>query len=147
MFDHQFRILGLDGDACPDRASANPQIAEIVGRLFHATRPTLDRARVGSELLAKTNRHRVLQMRTPRFDDVVELGPLRRERRPEPVGCSHEWTELRQARETNVGRDRIVRALRHVHMIVRMHRLILAALPAEDLIRAIGQHLVDVHVV
>ena len=52
-----------------------------------------------------------------------------------------------RAREADVRRNRVVRGLRHVHVIVRMNRRVLAALFAENLVRAIGEHLVGVHVV
>src|SRR4051812_6854931 len=86
-------------------------------------------------------------MRAAGLDDVVEFAPLRGERDAKRFERGEESVELRETRETNVGWNRVVRALRHVDVIVRMHRLVLAALSAEQLVRAIGEHLVYVHVV
>ena len=64
-----------------------------------------------------------------------------------PSNAVDECVELRQARETDVRRDRVVRGLRHVDVIVRMHGRVRAARAAEDLVGAIREHLVHVHVV
>src|SRR5439155_16499580 len=42
--------------------------------------------------------------------------------------------------------ERVVRRLRHVHMVIRMHRLMAAERLAGDLRAAVRDHLVDVHV-
>jgi hypothetical protein len=44
------------------------------------------------------------------------------------------------------GREAVVRRLAHVDVIVRVHRRLGARLGAEQLVRARGNHLVDVHV-
>src|SRR5690349_23380504 len=55
--------------------------------------------------------------------------------------------QLGQRGQADGGRDHVVGGLRHVDVIVGMHRLVRAALPAQQLVRAIGEHLVTVHVV
>ena len=77
---HQRRILLLDRHAGADSAAADPEIAQIVGRLVDAFDAARNRSGVRREFLAETNRHRVLQMRAPGLDDVVELHALRRQR-------------------------------------------------------------------
>ena len=49
-------------------------------------------------------------------------------------------------RDMHRGRERIVRRLAHVDVIVRMHRLLGAEFAAEHLVGAVGDHLVQVHV-
>ena len=80
MRDHQRWILLLDRHPGADRAAANPEIAQIVGRLSDPFDAAGKRSGVGREFLSETNRHCVLQMRAPGFDDVVELHALRRQR-------------------------------------------------------------------
>ncbi len=89
---HQPGILRLDVDAGADRAAADAQVAQLVGRLASFCRCRRDRMPVRGELLAEPDRHRVLQVRAARFDDVVELlslapGAPRRADRTRP-GCA-----------------------------------------------------------
>ena len=51
-----------------------------------------------------------------------------------------------QQREARRGRKHVVRRLSHVDVVVRMHARVAAARLAEELRRAVGQHLVGVHV-
>ena len=80
------------------------------------------RAGVRGELLAEADRHRILQVRAAGLHDVVELPALRGERVAQRLERRHERVELRQAREPDVRGNRVVGALRHVDVIVRMHR-------------------------
>ena len=145
--DHQVGILFLHRDARADGAAANAQVTQVVRGLGDAPHAALDRVRVRVELLAESNRHRVLQMRATGFDDVVELLTLGGERRAQVLERAHERPELRETREPDVRRNRVVGRLRHVHVVVRMHGRVLAPRAAEELVGAIGQHLVGVHVV
>ena len=49
-------------------------------------------------------------------------------------------------RHVHRGRERVVRRLRHVHVVVGMDRLMTAERLAGDLRAAVGDHLVDVHI-
>ena len=52
-----------------------------------------------------------------------------------------------QQRQPRRRRKHVVGGLAHVDVIVRVHQPVLALRAAEDLRRAVGEHLVDVHVV
>ena len=116
-------------------------------RIADATHSSVDRARVCGELLANPDRPRVLQVRASGLDDVIELSPFGSERITQRLECAQQPVELRQRRQANVRRDRVVGALRHVHVIVRMHGGVRPPLPAEQLIGAVREHFVHVHVV
>ena len=63
-----------------------------------------------------------------------------RQRRNKPPG------NLQRARDMHGGGKAVVRRLAHIDVIVRMDRRFRAECAAKPLVRAIGDHLVDVHV-
>ena len=132
-----------------DGAAADAEVAQIVGRLVDATHAACDRAGV-ARVNSWPRRIGIASCRCVRpvfttSSNSVALGGQRAAQRLE------RRDERRRAasrqREANRRRDHVVRRLRHVDVIVRMHGRVLAALSAEDLVGAIGQHLVRVHVV
>ena len=54
--------------------------------------------------------------------------------------------DLARGRDVHGGRKGVVRRLAHVDVVVRMHRRLGAELAAEQLVGAVGDDLVDVHV-
>ena len=147
MPHHERRILLLDRDAGAHRATADAEVAQVVGGLLHATKPPVNRAGIRGEFLAEPDGHRVLEMRAARLHDVVEFPALARQRIAEALERMHERVELRQAREPDIRRNRVVGALRHVDVIVGMHGRVGTPRAAKELVGTIGQHLVHVHVV
>ena len=104
------------------------------------------RRRERLELLAERHRHGVLELRAAHLQDVGELLALGAERGDQLVDRGD---ELRVAeRHADVQRRRIgvVGGLRAVDVIVRIAVLVLALLVAHQLERAVGDHLVGVHV-
>src|SRR5207245_3776247 len=51
-----------------------------------------------------------------------------------------------ERREAHRGRRGVVRGLAHVHVVVGVHVLVRPETATEDLVGAVGQNLVDVHV-
>ncbi len=145
--DHQRRVLRLDVHARAHGAAADPEIAQIVGRVLEAAAIALHRVPIGAELLAEPDRHRVLEMGATALDDPVELLALREQRIAQPRHRAVEIGGQLQRAEPDRGGDHVIGGLRHVDVIVRMHRRVGAARRAEDLVRAIREHLVRVHVV
>ena len=85
-------------------------------------------------------------MRAARLHDVRVLGGLRVERVGELVELlAHRLREL-EMREAHRGGGHVIRRLAHVHVVVRVHVLVRAEAAAEDLVRAICDDLVHVHV-
>ena len=147
MLDHELRILGLDVHSGPDGAATDSQIAQIVRGFDYALEATAQRPAVRVELLSKPDRHRVLEVGAAGFQHLVELLPLLPELLCESFERLLQTAELAQTGETDRGGNHVVRRLRHVDVIVRMNRRVRAALAAEDLVGAVRQHFVDVHVV
>ena len=103
--------------------------------------------RPARDLLPERQRRRVHQVRAADLHDVVAgRGPLpqrvaqRRERR------DHLAPERDTRRHVDRGGEAVVRGLAAVHVVVRVHETLLAPLAAQELARAVRQHLVHVHV-
>ena len=127
--------------------SADRQIVESFERLLQALDVALQQAGPAAEFLPDGQGHGVLQMRAANLDDVVKFLRLggdrivngldrRNQRILHPVG----------GRDVHRGGKRIVRRLRHVHVIVGMDRLLRSHLAAGNLNRAVRDDLVHVHV-
>ncbi|MCY1283300.1 hypothetical protein D9M70_321760 [compost metagenome] len=106
-----------------------------------------DLRHVARELLAQRQRHRVLQVRAPDLDDIGEGFDLARKGLLQLLQRRQQLL-LDRARRGNVhrGREAVVARLAGIDVVVRMHRLLAADLAAEQLDRAVGDDLVEVHV-
>jgi hypothetical protein len=107
----------------------------------------LTTAPVSSELLAKADRHGVLQMRAPGLEDAIESPGLPAERALEgDEGGDEPVAEKRQRSEAHGRRVNVVRALGHVDVVVGADEAILALAAAEEFFGPVGHDLVRVHV-
>jgi hypothetical protein len=147
VLDHQRGVLRLRVDAGPHRRAADVHLAEPVRGLRQLLPVALHRVTVRGELLAQPDRGGVLQVGAARLDDVVERRPLGQQRGGEGVERRERGGKRGQHREAHGGRDHIVGALRHVHVIVRVDRRVAPARLPQQLVGPVGQHLVYVHVV
>ena len=102
---------------------------------------------VAGKFLAERQRRRILGMGAADLDDMCERLFLlaqravkRLERGNEIVGDAHRGGDV------HCGRERVVRRLAHIDVVVGMHRCLGAELAAQQFIGAIGDHLVEVHV-
>ena len=86
-------------------------------------------------------------MRAASLYDVVELASLGGQGGAQRFERGCEPAQLSETREPDVGGNRVVGALRHVDVIVRVYGLVFTPLSPEELIRAIREHLVHVHIV
>ena len=102
--------------------------------------------RVGRELLAERHRHRVLELGAAHLEHVGELRRLRLERLAQLRHRAGQALDAEVQRHLDRRRIHVVRALAHVHVLERVQVLVLAFRVAHELERAIGDHLVRVHV-
>jgi len=87
-------------------------------------------------------------MRASRFYNVVKLDGFLLQRVRQTVHRREQRVKPQENAQTDGGRNRVVGALRHVHVVVRIDRFIFVAnVKAEHLIGAIGNHFVHVHIV
>ncbi|MGF6922016.1 GNAT superfamily N-acetyltransferase [Paraburkholderia sp. 40] len=107
----------------------------------------LELRNIAREFLAERERRRVLQVRAADLDDVGERFRLAVERVAQRLQRGQQMLDD-DIRGSHVhrGRKHVVRRLPAIHVIVRMHLARFAALAAEQLARAVGDHLVQVHV-
>ena len=149
----QLDVLGLRVESRADRRRADVLLEQPVRRLGDAIARSTCRQRIGRELLAQADRHRILHMRAARLQDVVERLRTVFEGFGQLVEDRQEVAHLGQRRDAHRGRKDVVRRLRHVHVVIGVDDRVIATLPAantlgaKDLDGAIGEHLVRVHVV
>src|SRR5256714_355185 len=98
------------------------------------------------ELLADREGRRVLQVRAPDLDDVAELARLRVNRVAQASDFGDELVHLLGGGDVHGGGERVVRRLRHVHVVVRVDGPLAPQLAAGDLDGAVRDDLVGVHV-
>src|SRR6185436_3701769 len=146
VFHHQRRVFRLDIHTGSDGATANPQVTQIIGGIDYALQTPPQRTRVCLELLAQSYRHCVLKMGAAGFQDVIELPAFLCELTRQQFDGPAEAVQLHQTRKPDRSWYHVVGRLRHVDVIVRMHRRITAARRAKNLIGSIGEDFVDVHV-
>ena len=102
---------------------------------------------VAGKFLAQGDRRRIHRMGAADLDDPGEFLGLLVERRVQVRERRHEMPlDLHRRGDVHGGRDRIVRRLAHVDVIVRMHRRFRAELAAKRDIGGVGDHFIDVHV-
>jgi hypothetical protein len=141
------REVGRGVEAGADRRPADGELGEMGTRMLDACDAVPNDAGIAAEFLAERDRHRVLQMRAAGFHHVGELPRFLLERVGEHPQRRNEMTfDAAQCGNVQRGGKDVVRALPHVHMIVRVHQRMIAALAAEQLDGAVGDHFVGVHV-
>ena len=102
---------------------------------------------VGGELLAEADGGRVLEMGAAGLEHAVErLGPAG-EGGAEPVQRRQQIREQPQRAKPDGRGDHVVGGLGHVDVIVGLDRRVLPAAAAEQLVGAVGEDLVAIHVV
>jgi len=104
-------------------------------------------AGIARKFLAEPDRRRVLQVRPAGFDDRHELFRFGVERALEIGESRHQlFVDRHQCRELYRRGDDVIARLAHVDVVVWMHRVVRAERLTEDLVSAVGDHLVGVGV-
>ena len=85
-------------------------------------------------------------MRAPGFHDVVERVGTLAQRDGEAIHRREGGHERGEGRDPDRGRDHVIGGLRHVDVVVRVHRRRRATRRTEARVREVREHLVDVHV-
>ena len=134
-------------EAGADRRGAERQRMEIVQRRRNARERVVDLRDPAANHLPERHRHRILQMRAADHDHAGVRGRLLRQRVAQRGDLGNQAVNdcfrrghVHHDRETVVGR------LTLVHVIVGMHGRMRSERLAGELIGAIGNHLVRVHV-
>ena len=115
-------------------------------RFFDRDDRAIELRHVTRKLLAERQRRRILQMRPADFHYMRPLLRFRIERVAQRLDRGHHLHDGFRGRHVHGGRERIVRRLRHVDVVVGMDGFFRAHFSARKLDRAVGNDLVDVHV-
>ena len=144
------RCLGEAGrgvDPGADRRAAERQPIDALQRIVDPLQIVVEHAGIARPFLPERDRRRILHVGAADLDDVLPFLRLRRDR---VVQCAHRRDQpLRHAerrRDVHRGGKRVVGRLRHVDVIVGMHRRLAAERRAGELAGAVRDDLVDVHV-
>ena len=130
-----------------DRGAADRELVEMGERLLDPLEVVVELRDVARELLSERERDGVLQVRPADLDDVRPRGGLRVEGVAERTdGGKHSVEELLGGGDVHRGRERVVRRLRHVDVVVRVDGHLGAQLAAGHLDRPVRDDLVHVHV-
>ena len=141
-----FGELGMRVESGTDRRAADREIVDVRERFLDRDHRAIELHDVARELLTERERRRVLEVRAA---DLHDIGPgfrLRVERVAERLDRRQHIDDRLGRRHVHRGRKRVVRGLRHVHVVVGMDGLLRAHLAARELDRPVRDHFVDVHV-
>ena len=139
--------LRMGVEARADGGAADRELEQPGDRMADLRNGVVDLGDPGGDLLAERDRRRVLQVRAANLDDVGELLGLRVERVAKDLDVRQQVVlEDLDGGDVHGGRERVVRRLAAVDMVVRVHRHLRAHLAAGLLDRAVRDDLVDVHV-
>ncbi|KDS76745.1 hypothetical protein KM22_03905 [Bordetella bronchiseptica KM22] len=129
------------------RRAADGQLVQAGQRRADLLLGQVQLRHVAGDLLAQRQRGGVLQMGAADLDDVVERRALGGQRAAQRLqGGQHAVLDLDRGGHVHGGRKGIVGRLAPVHVVVGVHLAAFAALAAQQLGGAVGQHLVHVHV-
>ncbi len=143
---HALRILGRCVDPRTNRSRAHVDLANEGLRFAEPVDILEHRVREGVELLAERHRDGILKLSAPHLDERAELLALVQKRRGQRDHRQLQVPDTRVKRELHRGRINVVGRLAEIDVVVRVNDVVLPALLAEDLERAIGHHFVCVHV-
>jgi hypothetical protein len=130
----------------PDRGPAHADLGQHRTDGFEGADFIVERASKRVELLAERHRHGILELRAPHLDDVGELFALGAECSDQFLVCSDDLGVAERHADMHRAGIGIIGGLRAVHVIVRITVFVFAFLVSHQLERAVGDHLVRVHV-
>jgi hypothetical protein len=138
---------GFRVDPGTDCGAAQRQRINAVQRRLYAREVIRQHRSIARPFLPKREGRRVLHVGAADFDDAGPLSGFGRDRITQPGDCRGKpFGDMGRRRNVHRRRKGVVRGLRHVDVVIRMHRLLAAERRAGVLAAPIGNHLVDVHV-
>ena len=138
---------GVGVQACAHSRAADREFIEPGHRPLDALDPVIELRPPAGDLLAKRDRGGILKVRAT---DLDEIRMLLLERQKHVAEVPHGWqqpvVDHLDGGDVHGGGEGVVRRLAAVDVVVGMHRLLRAHHAAGDLDRAVGDHLVGIHV-
>ena len=131
----------------PDGRAAQRQRIQPFARRAHVAMRIVELRDPAADHLSQRDRRRVLQVRAAEHHDAGEFARLGVERRAQARERGQQRAvDLLERRDVHDRRKHVVRRLAAIDVVVRMDRLLRADDAARELDRAVGDHLVGVHV-
>ncbi len=138
------RELRVHIDAGAHRVAAQRDFLELLAGLVQAAHGAFHLAGVALELLAQSNRRRVLEMRATGLDDRPELFAFLLQHLAQALdGRDQDLVQFRQRCQVHRRRDDVVGRLLAVDIVVRVNEL-RAELAAEQLAGSVGDDFVGI---
>jgi len=138
--------LGMRIQSGADRSAADGQIVKTLDGHLDALDVALQQARPAGKLLPNRERSGILQVGAADLYNVLKFPSFGIDFIMYFFNCRNEPNHGRRSRNVHGRRERVVRRLRHVHMVVRVNRILRAEDSAGNFNGAVGDDLVDVHV-
>jgi hypothetical protein len=147
LLRHALGEFGMSVESRADRAAAEREFREVGQDHRDALQVGVEQGDVTGKFLAEREWRGVHQVGAANLHDGDKFLRLRVKRLAQQAHGRHQPLGGFQRRGDRHGAgERVVGRLRHVHVIVRVHRLLRAERAAGQLDRAVGDDLVDVHV-
>ena len=139
-------VVGVSVDAGADGTASKAEFAERIAGPLKKLFALLDGQTVGGELLAEADGDGILHVGAARLHDAIEIFGFSGESSRKCVKDGIEGFEIQQRGEAHAGWKDVIGRLAIVDVVVRMNVGVIAKICSQDLVRAIGDHLVRVHV-
>ena len=157
FFDRNFAFFGEEltshigvtcgcVDASANRGGAEVDFFDQRSGLAQTHHVFLQHDSIRRKLLPQGHRHSILQLRATNLKNAFELLSLGFKAALQNLHRGEQAVNARPQRNAHGGGIHIIRALRSVHMVIRMQDVIAAFFKAKLFKRDIGNHLVGVHV-
>src|ERR1700733_6543251 len=147
LLSSTFRKFRMSVQPSPDSSSADGKIVKSLEHLLQPLNVAVEQTRPAAELLPERQRHSILQMSASDLDDIMEFPSLGCDRIMHALDRRNQRV-LHAIRRRNMHRrrKRVVRRLRHVHVVIRMNGFLRSHLAARNLNSAIRDHFIDIHI-
>ena len=139
-------VLRLGVEARAGGRAAHVDDMDAFTRLLDAADAAADSGRIRAHFLAERDGHGILQVRAAHLEDIFELDGLLVELISKARQRGDELLRLAVDADLDARRERVVRRLRHVRVVVRGDEVVAAFRLAEEFERAVREHFVHVHV-
>ena len=146
QLDHRLAVAIGGADARADRGRPERHGEQLGEGAREAVGGAAEGVCLALMRVGDAQRHRVLQARASQVERVAGLVRLRSQRSLEHLDVLEQLAAEDVRGKCERGRVHVVRRLRAVDVVVRVHAVVAAARAAEQLVRAIGDDLVRVHV-
>ena len=141
-------VLDVGVQASAGGRTANAKATQALGGSLNAFLVVSHRQSVSPKLLAKPHGYGILKVRAARLNHIIKLARFGLQGIGEIVNSGEQIRQPPETAEADGGGNGVVGGLGHVDVVVGVDRLFgIVEGKAKDLIGAVGDHLVQIHIV